>query len=188
MTSNLNPDVLARVSALERRCARQSVTTVLTLLLGVVVGWLLSPWAAVTSAQTGKADDILTVRGLVVVDERGVERVRISAPLPDPIVQGKRFPRQGVVSGMLIFDADGDERGGYVTNTRGDAFLTLDAKQGQQTIFLANRDGGANLSVWSGTNRNDNYVSVRAVPTPLIEIVQGGKRVFTAGGPDAFSK
>ena len=188
MTSHLDPDLFRRISALERRCARQYVTTVITLLLGVVGGWVLSASARDTSAQTRKTDDILTVRGLIVVDERGVERVRISAPLPDPIVQGKRVPRQGVVSGMLIFDADGDERGGYVTNTRGDAFLTLDAKQGQQTIFLANRDGGANLSVWSGSNRNDNYVSVRAVPTPLIEIVQGGKRVFTAGGPDAFSK
>ena len=108
--------------------------------------------------------------------------------LPDPMVRGKRVPRQGAVSGLLIADADGDERGGYVTEAHGDAFLTLDAKQGQQTIFIANRDGGANLSVWSGTNRNDNYVSIRAVPTPLIEIVQGGKKVFTAGGPNGPSK
>jgi hypothetical protein len=188
MTSPFDPDLSARITALERRCARQCVTTVITLLLGGVGGWMLTKSEPTTSAQTRTTDQILTVRGLVIVDERGVERVRIGAPLPDPIVQGKRLPRQGVVSGMLIFDADGDERGGYVTNSRGDAFLTLDAKEGQQTIFVANRDGGANLSVWSGRNSNDNYVSVRAVPTPLIEIVQGGKRVFTAGGPDAFSK
>jgi hypothetical protein len=188
MTSDLDPDLLTRISALERRCARQCATTVITLLLGAVGGWMLSAWEPEASAQTRRTNDILTVRGLVVVDERGVERVRIGAPLPDPVVQGKRVPRQGEVSGILIFDADGDERGGYVTNSRGDAFLTLDAKEAQQTIFLANRDGGANLAVWSGRNRNDNYVSVRAVPTPLIEIVQGGKRVFTAGGPDAFSK
>jgi hypothetical protein len=140
-------------------------------------------------AQTRRTDEILTVRGLVVVDERGVERVRLGAPLPDPITGGKRVPRKGVVSGILIFDADGDERGGYVTSdASGDAFLTLDAKNVQQALFLANRDGGANLSVWSGSDSGANQVSVRAVPTPLIEIVQNGKRVFTAGGPDAFSK
>jgi len=44
--------------------------------------------------------------------------------------------------------------------------LTLDAKDYHQTVFLANRDGGANLSVWSGPNKNDNYVSVQAVPNP----------------------
>jgi len=82
---------------------------------------------------------------------------------------------------MLIYDAEGDERGGYVTEEHGDAMLTLDAKGRQQTIFIANRDGGANLSVWSGNNRNDNYVSVQAVPNPLIEIKQGAnRRVFTA--------
>jgi hypothetical protein len=50
-------------------------------------------------------------------------------------------------------------------------------------VFVANKDGGANLSVWSGNNGNTNYVSIQAVPTPLIEIVQGGKRVFVAGVP-----
>jgi len=32
-----------------------------------------------------------------VVDERGVERVRIGAPLPDSIVEGKRGPVQQIV-------------------------------------------------------------------------------------------
>jgi hypothetical protein len=182
MISPVDRDLAARISRLERRLSRQRAAFLTTLLLGVVIGVVL-PWAMPSVfAQTQRTDQILTVRGLVVVDERGVERVRVGAPLPDPIVQGKRVPRQGVVSGILIFDADGDERGGYVTEAQGDAFLTLDSKKEQQTIFIANRDGGANLSVWSGSNRNDNYVSIRAVPTPLIEIVHGGKKIFTAGG------
>jgi len=123
------------------------------------------------------------------VDDRGVERVRIQAPRPDPIVHGKRVPRQGIVSGVLIFDADGDERAGYVTEQNsGDAFLTLDAKETQQTVFLANRDGGANLTLWSGHSKSENYVSIRAVPVPTIEVVQNGKPVFRAGGPDGFAK
>jgi hypothetical protein len=180
-------DLSARIESLERHCTRLWAALSLMLLV-VSATFALSRTMPDAHAQGRIPDEILTVRGLVVVDAGGVERVRIGAPLPDPIVQGKRVPRQGQVSGVLIFDSDGDERGGYVTNSRGDAFLTLDAKGGQQTIFLANRDGGANMSVWSGSNSNDNYVSVRAVPTPLIEIVQAGKKVFTAGGPDAFSK
>jgi hypothetical protein len=126
---------------------------------------------------------------LIVVDDKGVERVRIGSPLPDPMVGGKRLPRQGVVSGILIHDSDGDERGGYVvSDTSGDAFLTLDAKGTQQALFLANRDGGANLAVWSGNKRGVNYASIRAVPNGRIEIVQDGKTVFAAGGPDVFPK
>jgi hypothetical protein len=159
------------------------------LLVGALVGAVISEGITRAFAQGRRTDEILTVRGLIVVDEKGVERVRIGSPLPDPMVGGKRVPRQGVVSGILISDKDGDERGGYVTSdTNGDAFLTLDAKNEQQTVFLANRDGGANLSIWSGRNRNTNYVSIRAVPNPLIEIVQDGKKVFTVGGPDVFPK
>lgn len=151
------------------RAACGVLSTSCAAVIGVVLSWAVPD----AFAQTQRTDEILTVRGLVVVDERGVERVRIGAPLPDPIKEGTRVPRQGVVAGMLIFDADGDERGGYVTNARGDAFLTLDAKKGQQAIFIANRD---------------NYASLRAVPTPLLEMVRDGKSAFRAGGPDAFSK
>jgi hypothetical protein len=189
MTPQVNSDFAERISALERRRRQLPWMMAVFLLLGTLIGALVSESIAGTFAQARRTEEILTVRGLIVVDEKGVERVRIGSPLPDPMIGGKRFPRNGVVSGILIHDRDGDERGGYVTSdTNGDVFLSLDAKKGQQTIFVANRDGGANLALWSGGNRNDNYVSVRAVPTPLIEIVQGGKRVFAAGGADAFSK
>jgi len=165
------------------RYTKCMLTVIAASLLWLSVGKTLP----VLKAQAPKVTDVLTVHGLIVVDDKGVERVRIGAPLPDPMVAGKRVPRQGVVSGILISDSDGDERGGYVTSdTNGDAFLTLDAKAQQQTVFLANRDGGANLSLWSGRNRNSNYVSVRAVPNPLIEIVKDGKSIFTVGGPDVF--
>lgn len=150
-------DLAERVAALERARSRQWwLNSAATLLLGIVVGLVVSRSVASVVAQTPKPE-ILTVRGLIVVDDNGVERVRIESPLPDPMVGGKRLPRQGVVSGILIHDSDGDERGGYVvSDTSGDAFLTLDAKGTQQALFLANRDGGANLSVWSGNKRGVN--------------------------------
>lgn len=189
MESRLDSDFAERISALEARRAQQWIVIVVVLLVGTLLGVVMSQGFTRTFAQARRSDEILTVRGLIVVDEKGVERVRIGSPLPDPMIGGKRLPRQGVVSGILISDSDGDERGGYVTSdTTGDAFLSLDAKNVQQTLFLANRDGGANLAIWSGNKRNVNYVSIRAVPNPLIEIVQDGKKVFTAGGPDAFSK
>ena len=172
-------ELIQRIEQLERRVR----------ILAVAFVVVLAGLAAVSlRAQPGVSEN-LRVRQITVVDQKGVERVRIGAPLPDPRKEGRRVPRQGVVSGILIHDADGDERGGYVvSDTGGGAMLTLDAKGGQQTIFVANREGGANLSVWSGANRNDNYVSIRAVPRPMIEIVEGGKRICAAGGPDAFTK
>jgi hypothetical protein len=171
MTPHVESDLLHRVAALEARCSRLWTATVIALLVGAALGLAISP-----NRVQAQSPDVLTARGLSIVDERGTERVRIGAPLPDPISQGKRVRGMAWYPGILLFDAEGDERGGYVTEQRsGDVFLTLDAKGTQQAVFLANRDGGTNLAVWSGPNRNDNYVSVRAVPRPMIEIVEGGK-------------
>jgi hypothetical protein len=179
-------EIESRMDALERSNRRQKA---LVAFLGLGFAALLAVHVAVpTLAQTqSSTPQTVTLRELHVVDERGIERVRIAGTLPDPIVRGKVVPRQGTVSGILIFDSDGDERGGYVTNQNGDAFLSLDGKDYQQTLFVANRNGGANMSVWSGPNKNNNYVSVQAVPNPLIEIVQNGKR-RVIGASDTSAK
>src|SRR6202795_1487583 len=132
-------DILQRrVSSLERR-----------------VVWLAVCCAALTTClflfATGggvKADaqpGILTVKRLAVVDDKGTERVVIAAPLPDPIIQGTRVKRDGPVSGMLIFDPKGNERGGYVTSDTGDlaAFLTLRSEPDQVFTAYANANSGA---------------------------------------------
>lgn len=75
-----------------------------------------------------KQPDTLRLRQLSIVDANGVERVRIGAPLPEPLMLGKRVPRDGSLSGILLFDAEGTERTGYAT---GDSYpnviFTLDS-------------------------------------------------------------
>jgi WD40 repeat protein len=61
------------------------------------------------------SDKILRARGLVIVDAKGTERVWIGAPVPEPLVLGKRLPRGGDVRGILLCDEEGNERSGYVT-------------------------------------------------------------------------
>jgi len=92
---------------------------------------------------------ILRVRGLIVEDQNGHERARLGAPLPDPTIHGIRRKRVGSISGLTISDADGNERGGYVTGDRsGEAFFTLDSEDEQQLLFLANRKGGVNFNLF----------------------------------------
>ena len=94
-------------------------------------------------------DGILHVRGLVVTDQNGTERLRLGAPLPDPIVNGVRRKRVGVVAGMTILDAKGNERGGFVTaDQSGEAFIGLDSEEEQQVLFLANPKGGVNFDLF----------------------------------------
>jgi hypothetical protein len=103
--------------------------------------------ATPTAAQPApNKDGVLHVRGLVVEDQSGHERLRLGAPLPDPMIHGVRQKRQGAVSGLLISDPNGNERGGYVTSdTSGEAFITLDSEDEQEVMLLTNPIGGANF-------------------------------------------
>src|SRR5258708_24346922 len=109
-----------RVVCLERRA------TLLLICCATLTAYVLL-FSAKGVVKAGAQPEMLTVKRLAVVDAKGTERVVIAAPLPDPIIQGKRVYRDGPVSGVLIFDPKGNERGGYVTSDSGDmaAFLPL---------------------------------------------------------------
>ena len=119
----------------------------------VTTGWLLSVLVFVACGWTFRQQqsDTLRVRQIVIVDDKGTERVWIGAPVPDPIIQGQRQKRQGPVSGIVLLDAKGNERGGYVTSDlSGEVFMSLDSEKGQETPFLANPGGGSHLSIFDG--------------------------------------
>ncbi len=91
----------------------------------------------------------LRVSELVVVDPKGVERVRIGGDLPDATINGKRVPRGEKAAGVLLYDTTGQERGGYVTWESGNVGLTLDTRKGQVALFAAGLEGSV-LSMWHG--------------------------------------
>jgi hypothetical protein len=116
----------------------------------------------VAAQSAPEKDGILHVRGLVVEDQSGQERLRLGAPLPDPMIHGVRKKRSGAVSGLLISDANGNERGGYVTaDASGEAFLGLDSEDEQKVLLLANPKGGVNFIL---TNNDGNSVQLTAFP------------------------
>src|SRR5690606_24552692 len=132
-------DTLERVERLERRL---KVMAAGLLLVGVV------PFLAGWKAQQ-KPTDSLRIRQITIVDENDTERVWIGAPVPDPIVGGKQFKRSGPVSGIILLDAKGNERSGYVTSDQGGSvFLSLDSETEQQTLFLINPGGGGHLTIY----------------------------------------
>src|SRR5207244_1573004 len=113
------------VAMLERRVRR--VTVVLSLLMAAVLPLVAFAWVRLSPT------DQLRLRALSIMDERGVERVRIAGQLPDAVVNGRRVPRGEQAAGVLIYDDAGQERGGYVTFAPSrNAVLTLDTRRGQE--------------------------------------------------------
>lgn len=177
--------LLATIDRLERdaRTLRRNFRLVV---LGVVAfataGFVrferLDRGAALRAALLGP-DSVLQLRGLQILDARGVTRVRLGAPLPGPIVGGKEVKRVAPVSGFVVMDGDGDERGGFATadgpGDKSEAFIGLDSKDGQVSLFLANPHDGANFQIW---DQRGNAVRIYAVGgTPRILVSKDGKIV-----------
>lgn len=140
-----------RTAALVRRVRRLQIILILLAAL-----WFVTITAAFFSTQQyGRENEVLTVRGIVVVDERGTPRVQIGAPLPDPPVLGKRISRGGTAHGLLLFDREGNERGGYVTfDESGLVMLSLDEIAHMVAQFAAGPAGGARL--WMRNIKDQN--------------------------------
>jgi hypothetical protein len=66
----------------------------------------------------------LTARRVDIVDENGVIRMTLAAPTPAPILDGIQYKRAFPVSGLVMYDKNGSERGGFgVADIEGSAAL-----------------------------------------------------------------
>jgi hypothetical protein len=112
-----------------------------------------------TAHNKDVSDKILKVRGVVIVDSLGIERVIIGSHLPEPnFATGHRIKargKTGSISGIMLYDAEGQERGGYVTDDYyGNIFLTLDSKTSQHFLMVAEPQGAAAIQLWSRDGKN----------------------------------
>lgn len=120
---------------------------------------------------------IVRARGLMITDAKGTERTVIGAPLPDPIILGKAHKRDGPVSGLIIADSTGTERGGYVTDDpAGNALLTLDGQGFQTVLLLAEPDGVTTFRLW---DRSHSSITMGAWDNgPFLNLKREGAAVF----------
>ncbi|MUV04691.1 hypothetical protein GN157_13320 [Flavobacterium rakeshii] len=123
------------------------------------------------------SNEILKVKGLVVTDSTGTERIIIGAHLPPAQSFGHRFYRgdNSGVSGVMLYDHEGQERGGYVTDdSYGNIFFTLDSKVSQRVLFMAEPQGAATLKMWG---KNGNEVNLGASDEgSWLDVSENGKK------------
>lgn len=116
---------------LRRIVFRQNVLWLIALLLIVGHAIIKNP-----------TPSFIKAREIAVVDAKGVVRARLSGDLPDGVMAGGRVSKRGSkAAGLIIYDEEGIERGGYVTQDEGsNAMLTLDSKYKQAALFVAGPD------------------------------------------------
>ncbi len=93
--------------------------------------------------------DRLAVRRLDIVDEKGIIRMSLGAPTPAPIIDGIQYKRAFPVSGLVIFDKDGNERGGFgVADIDGTAVVAAqDHVNGDAVGWRIMPDGGVTFRI-----------------------------------------
>ncbi|MFZ6845228.1 hypothetical protein [Undibacterium sp. RuTC16W] len=95
----------------------------------------------------------IKAKEIIVVDSMGSVRARLGGDLPDAIMADGRVAKRGSkASGLILYDEQGIERGGYVTQDEGsNAMLTLDSKYSQVALFVAGPDESqaSALKLWT---------------------------------------
>jgi|SRR5690242_9427511 hypothetical protein len=130
----------AQIAILERQ-----VRALRILLLAVVSGAILL-WLSPVVRGSSRPDS-LRLRSLAIVDEHGVTRLLLGAPLPNPISGGKESQRRSRAYGMLIYDAKGNEFGGYTISDDGALVSCFDWAHGEATCKYAMPSGEAGFEV-----------------------------------------
>lgn len=166
------------IKALERKNRRLTLIAFFIFVLAAVSFLRQMPFMA-NDSEDAESENILRVRGIVVIDENGTERVWIGAPVPEPLILGKRFPRGGNMSGIILFDEEGNERSGYCTSDGyPNVLFTLDSIGQQHVLFMAEPQGDTALRIWNGGN--SFKLSIGAEASKLV-LSQGGKVLFEKG-------
>lgn len=121
------------------------------MLAGLWVAFVSAALFGAHALHTLAHRDTLTLRRLEIVDAKGTPRVILASPVPVPTRFGKPGRRDGPMSGILIADATGTERGGYATSDGQDAnaLLTLDAQGKQTFLMLAEPTGNTLFRIWN---------------------------------------
>jgi hypothetical protein len=162
-----------RVTKLERRWRWAiPLLSVAFAVLGASTAYEASRVHALETKRT------LRVKELRVYDDKGVDRVVIAGRLPQAMLDGKpHYTRIREMGGMLIYDGSGTERGGYGTmDGYANAILTLDAKDHQVFLALAEPPGGFFMRGWEGPGS----VTMGAAGKPFLTLMNGKDVVFAA--------
>jgi hypothetical protein len=183
--SNLNQQVAELLRRNRQLAWRVNVLSSCSIIAVVIFALLF--YGNIRKEVRTDSSGVLHLRGLAIVDAGGRTRVRLEAPLPEPVIMGTQQKRDDSVSGVMLYDALGNERGGYVTdNSVGNAFLTLDSNTGQEVTLVAYPNGGAEFGI---NDDQKNKVALGALQTgPRLRLVRSGKTVFEEPAIDRPAK
>jgi hypothetical protein len=148
-------------------------------------------------ASASEEDKLLRVRTLEIVDRAGVARMRLGAPVPDPVMGGKPSPRRSPQNGIQINDANGDEMGGLGMLDDGSLVFCFDSHNAEAVCMYSMPSGERGFSVTDDRGKDRALMEIKAdksvevtlkngdeKPLAVVRVVDGKSEIVltTAGG------
>jgi hypothetical protein len=132
-------DVPFRLDAVEKRCKvlQRRLNFAGFGFLVILTAFVVSAWIPRSQAaqDSGVKADVLRVHQLIVVDEKGIDRIVIG-PIPNPQVRGTRMKRRSPAMGVEVNDSQGNERVGLAILDDGSTVVGMDDELGQERAHL----------------------------------------------------
>ncbi|HWY43005.1 MAG TPA: hypothetical protein VNX66_05880 [Candidatus Sulfotelmatobacter sp.] len=113
-------------------------------------------------ASASEEDKPLRVRSLEIVDRAGIARMRLGAPVPDPVMGGKSSPRRSPQNGIQINDANGDEMGGIGMLDDGSLIFCFDSRKAEATCMYSLPSGERGFSVTDNNGKDRALMEIKA--------------------------
>jgi hypothetical protein len=136
-------DLRRRIAALELKNRR----TTMFLLVAIATAAILAAQSAESQPRPDAPFETIRAKRLVILDAKGTERIILAAPVPNPKIDGKEFPRRSPANGISINDAEGNERGGFGILDDGTLVMMLDHEGDEGAGLFVLPDGTCGLHV-----------------------------------------
>jgi len=119
--------------------------------------------------------DRITARRIDIIGEDGVIRMTLAADTPAPIIDGIQYRRAFGVAGLILYDENGSERGGFgVADVDGGlAVLALDHPAMDAIGWRVSPDGSVNFTI----NQAPPLIREPALDNRLVPGVQTSTRI-----------
>lgn len=127
----------------------------------------------------------LKVERLALVDKNGVERVVLANDSVDVPILGKVYKRRSPATGIILYNAKGDETGGIAMLDDGTVSVTLDGYKGknisERVSMYVFPDGRSGIVVKDTTNNTRVRLGVDKDLNSIFEVLDAKEKVKIKG-------
>ncbi|MGH1468333.1 MAG: hypothetical protein ACRBBP_05565 [Bdellovibrionales bacterium] len=125
------------------------------------------------------------MKRLALVDDKGVERVVLANDSVDVPIFGKVYKRRSPATGIILYNAKGDETGGIAMLDDGTVSVTLDGYKGknisERVSMYVFPDGRSGILVKDTTNNTRVRLAVDKDSNSIFEVLDAKEKVRFEG-------